>query len=52
LQKSTSEWKFLEFATPDQIRHNSPFPIAKTLLELEEILVSLRISFAQIRQWG
>jgi hypothetical protein len=29
-----------------------PLPIASTLSELEERLVSLRIAFAQIRQWG
>jgi hypothetical protein len=40
------------FATPDEIRCNMPLPIASTLSELEERLVSLRIAFAQIRQWG
>jgi hypothetical protein len=29
-----------------------PLPMVKTLYELEERLVSLRIAFAQIRQWG
>jgi hypothetical protein len=29
-----------------------PLPMVKTLSKLEERLVSLRIAFAQIRQWG
>jgi hypothetical protein len=40
------------FATLDQIRHNMSLPIASTLSQLEERLVSLRIAFEQIRKWG
>jgi hypothetical protein len=41
-----------QFATPEQIRCNTPLPDVSTLTELEERLVSLRIAFAQIRPWG
>jgi hypothetical protein len=44
--------KLPKFATPEQIRCNMPLPMVKTLSELEERLVSLRIAFAQIRQRG
>ena len=44
--------KLPQFAVQKQIRHNIPLNTVETLLELEELLVSLRIYFAQIRQWG
>jgi len=44
--------KLTKFATPEQIRRNVSLPVTSTLSELEERLVSLRIAFAQIRQWG
>jgi len=37
---------------PDQIKCNTPLPYVSTLTKLEDILVSLRISFAQIKPWG
>lgn len=44
--------KLPQFATPEQIRCNIPLPTINTLSDLEERLVSLRIAFVQIRQWG
>jgi hypothetical protein len=43
--------KLPQFATPEQIRCNTPLPDVSALTELEERLVSLRIAFAQIRPW-
>lgn len=40
------------FATPWNIRRNKQIDIVHSLTGLEERLVSLRISFAQIRQLG
>ena len=48
-KRSLENGKFPHFATPDQIRCNTPLPYVSRLTELEERLVSLRISFAQIR---
>jgi hypothetical protein len=44
--------KLPQFATPDQIICNTSLEYVSALTELEEILVSLRISFSQIRPWG
>jgi hypothetical protein len=51
-KRSLENGKLPHFATPDQIRCNTPLPDVSTLTELEERLVSLRIAFAQIRPWG
>ena len=51
-KRSLENGKLPQFATPDQIRCNTPLPDVSTLTELEERLVSLRIAFAQIRPWG
>jgi hypothetical protein len=42
--------KLPQFAVTEHIRHNTHLPITQALLELEEICVSIRIEFAQIRQ--
>jgi len=44
--------KLTQFATPEQIRCNMPLQIVSTLSKLEDILISLRITLAQIRQLG
>jgi exonuclease III len=51
-KRAIENGKLPKFATPEQIRRNMPLPMVKELSELEERLVSLRIAFAQIRQWG
>jgi hypothetical protein len=51
-KRAIENGKLPKFATPEQIRCNMPLPMVKELSELEERLVSLRIAFAQIRQWG
>jgi ribosomal protein L34E len=51
-KRSLENGKLPQFATPDQIRCNTPLPDVSALTELEERLVSLRIAFAQIRPWG
>lgn len=51
-KKALKNGKLPQFATPEQIRRNIPLPTVNTLSNLEERLVSLRISFSQIRQWG
>jgi hypothetical protein len=48
---SLENGKLVQFATPEKIRCNKPLPYVSALTELEEGLVSLRISFAQIRPW-
>jgi hypothetical protein len=50
--QSLENGKLPQFATPDQIRCNTPLPDVSALTELEERLVSLRIVFSQIRPWG
>jgi len=49
---SLQNGKVPQFTTPDQIRRNKHMPVVSTSSELEERLVSLRISFAHIRPWG
>ena len=49
-KRALENGKLPQFATPEHIRSNKPLPLVGTLSELEERLVSLRISFAQIRQ--
>jgi len=51
-KKELQNGKLPQFATPEKIRCNIPLPTENTLLDLEERLVSLRIAFAKIRQWG
>ena len=51
-KKSLKNGKLPQFVTPEQIRRNIPLPIVNALSDIEERLVSLRIAFAQIRQWG
>jgi len=51
-KKALQNGKLPQFSTPKQIRCNIPLPTVNTLSDLEERLVSLRIAFAQIRQWG
>jgi len=51
-KRSLENGKLPQLAVPEQIRRNKPLSIVATLSELEERLVSLRIAFAQIRQWG
>jgi hypothetical protein len=51
-KRSLENGKMPQFATLDQIRCNTPLLVVSALMELEERLVSLRISFAQIRPWG
>ena len=51
-KKSLENGKLPQFATPEQIRCNISLPTVNILSDLEERLVSLRIAFAQIRQWG
>ena len=51
-KRSLENGKLSQFATPDRIRCNTPLEDVSALTKLEEILVSLRIAFAQIRPWG
>ena len=51
-KRAIQNGKLPQFAVPKQIIRNIPLHIVATLSELEEWLISLRISFAQIRQWG
>ena len=51
-KRALENGKLPQFATPEHIRSDKPLPLVGTLSELEEILVSLRIAFAQIRKWG
>jgi len=51
-KKPLENGKLPQFATPEQIRRNISLPTVNILSDLEERLVSLRIAFAQIRQWG
>jgi hypothetical protein len=51
-KRSLENGNLPQFATPDQIRCKTPLPNVSTLTEIEERLVSLLISFAQIRPWG
>ena len=50
-KRDVQNGKLPKFATHEQIRRNMPLPMVKELSELEERLVSLRIAFAQMRQW-
>jgi hypothetical protein len=51
-KRALQKGKFPQFATPNQIRHKMPLQITRTLSKLEERLVSLIITFTQIRKWG
>ena len=51
-KRALENGKLPQFATLEHIRSNKPLPLVGMLSELEEILVSLQIAFAQIRQWG
>jgi len=51
-KRSLENEKLPQFATPDQIRCNTPLLDVSTLTKLEERLVSLQIAFAQIKPWG
>jgi hypothetical protein len=48
-KQSLENGKLPHFATPDQIRCNTPLPDVSTLTKLEERLVSLRIEISQIK---
>ena len=51
-KRALQNGKLPQFTTPEQIRCNTPLPTVKVISDLEERLVSLRIVFAQIIQWG
>jgi hypothetical protein len=51
-KQSLENGKLPQFATPNQIRCNTPLPDVSALTKLGQRLVSLRIAFAQIMPWG
>ena len=51
-KRALENGKLSQFTTPKQIRANRWLPLVATLSKLGKVFVSLRIGFAQMRQWG